>query len=151
MVGETRYRDPLIVGQDVVIGYTDRNTVKLDFNNVSYNKVKSVSKWLKKRFNLEGFIILRSSEDSYHVVFNRSVTWEENMKIIGFASFMCSDHFKNNNVMSWAIMQMIKGSSTLRISTKFYKHRPRIIYKEGSQDKEIKAFREYREIFRRLQ
>ena len=68
MVRETKYRIP-IVGKDVIIGYTDRRTVKLDFDNMRYKQIKTVSKWLTKRFDSGGFIILRSSKDNYHVVF----------------------------------------------------------------------------------
>lgn len=147
---ETRYRNP-IVGEEYILGYTDRETVKLDLDDVDYYRVKSVARWLCRRFNLGGFIILRSSENNYHVVFNGTVTWEENIKIVGYASWMLANYFTNHKLMGWAIMQMIKGSSTLRISTKFKKPRPRIIYKEGKQANEIKKFREYRKIFGKLQ
>jgi len=135
------------VGEDCILGYTDRETVKLDLDNTDYHRVKSVVRWLMKKFNLCGFIILRSSKNSYHVVFNRTVTWEENIKIVGYASWMLANYFTNHKLMSWMCMQMIKGSSTLRVSRKFGKPRPRIIYKEGDQDNEIAAFRAYREVF----
>lgn len=136
-----------VVGEDCIIAYTDRQTVKLDLDNTDYQRVKSVARWLMKKFNLGGFIILRSSKNSYHVVFNRTVSWEENMKIVGYASWMCADYFTNHKLMGWTIMQMIKGASTLRTSRKFSKPRPRIIYKEGDQDNEIAAFRAWRKAF----
>lgn len=143
---KTEYRIP-IIGEDIILGYTDRTTVKIDFDNVRYKIVKSVSKWLTDKFNLGGFIILKSSKDNYHVVFNRTVTWEENLNIICWASYMVRKEKGGIKSMGWVIMQGIKKSSTLRISTKFKKPRPRIIYKEGKQDNEIKTFREYRKIF----
>jgi hypothetical protein len=39
-------------------------------------------------FKLEGFIILKSSENNYHVVFNRRVSWPENMKIVAWVSLL---------------------------------------------------------------
>ena len=136
-----------IVGEEIIIGYTDRETVMLDIDNARYKQIKFVARWLMERFDLGGFIILRSSDDNYHVVFNRTVIWEENVHIIGFASYMLRNERGGKKSMGWVIMQLIKESSTLRISTKGRKPRPKIIYKEGEQDKEIATFREYRKIF----
>lgn len=149
MGNKTIHRIP-VIGEEIIIGYTDRETVKLDIDNEMYKQIKSIARWLMKKFNLGGFIILRFSDDNYHVVFNRTVTWEENMHIIGFASYMLRNERGGKKSMSWVIMQLIKESSTLRISTKGKKPRPRIIYKEGEQDKEIATFRAYREKFGRF-
>ena len=70
--------------------------------------------------------------------FNRSVTWEENLTIICWASYMVRREKGGKKSMRWVIMQGLKECSTLRISKKFNKPRPRIIYKEGSQNNEIK-------------
>ena len=80
---KAEYRVP-VVGEDCIIGYTDRETVKLDLDNTDFHRVKSVARWLMKEFNLGGFIILRSSNNSYHVVFNRSVTWAENLRVVAW-------------------------------------------------------------------
>lgn len=56
--------------------------------------------------------ILRSSNDSYHVVFDRPVSWSKNMSIVAWASLM-TNHAK---LAKWFIMQCIKQASTLRVS-----------------------------------
>ena len=149
-MGNKTIRKIPIIGEEIIIGYTDRETVKLDIDSARYKQVKSAARWLMERYELSDFIILRSSDDNYHVVFNRTVTWEENMHIIGFASYMLRNERGGKKSMGWVIMQLIKESSTLRISTKGKKPRPRIIYKEGEQDREIATFRAYREKFGRF-
>jgi len=61
---------------NVVLGLSDKNIVKLDFDNTLLAKVKEYAKITIEYFNLKGFIILRSSRNNYHVVFDRKVSWE---------------------------------------------------------------------------
>lgn len=56
-----------------------------DVFNASLNR--SVKYWIcrtMKWFRLGGFIILKSSSNSYHVVFNRKVDCKENVKIVSY-------------------------------------------------------------------
>jgi hypothetical protein len=69
-----------------VVGYTDNETVMLDFDDTSFRTVRYWALKLMKWFKLEGFIILKSSKNCYHVVFNRKVSWTENMKIVAWVS-----------------------------------------------------------------
>jgi len=85
---------------------------------------------------VEGFIILKSSENSYHVVFNRPVLWSENMHIVAWVSLLSG----SEKLKTYLLMQCIKGSSTLRISSKGEKNSPRLVYRFGKQDKRIKEF-----------
>ena len=120
--------------------------MKLDLDRVSYKKVKSISRWLVEKFDLWGFIILRSSKDNYHVVFDRPVSWEENTKTLGYLMYMAD----NMGVDKWVMMQLIKGFSVLRVSRKLEKSRPRIIYPEGSQFEQIAGFKEFRNKFGKI-
>jgi hypothetical protein len=45
--------------------------------NPSLNTVKYWAKKGCKKFDLKGFRIFKSSKGSYHVVFDRSVSWKE--------------------------------------------------------------------------
>ncbi|MEM3673799.1 MAG: hypothetical protein QW468_06245 [Candidatus Bathyarchaeia archaeon] len=45
-------------------------------------------------------------------------------------------------------MQCVKGSSTLRVSTKKDKPEPRIVYRYGSQDGQIAEFLAYRSLIK---
>jgi hypothetical protein len=47
-------------------------------------------------------------------------------------------------------MQCIKQGSTLRISPKYEKPCPRIVYREGNQDNKIKEFLDFRELIKRI-
>jgi hypothetical protein len=57
-----------------------------------FEKVKSYAlkklRWFRHdhqdRVDLEGFIILKSSVNNYHVVFNRPVPWSKNTHIVGW-------------------------------------------------------------------
>lgn len=111
-----------------ILGYTDTTTVKLDFDNVSFKTAKF---WVFKilrlfrsrrrdiwtpqlKINLEGFLILKSSKKHYHVIFNKSVSWLENLNVLAWTCLLSH----NVELMKWFVMQCVKGSSTLRIGKK---------------------------------
>ena len=123
-----------------ILGYTDIETVKLDFDNTPFKEVKYWALRTMKWFKLEGFIILKSSENNYHVVFNRPVTWTENMHIVAWVSLESHNPMTNK----WFLMQCIKEGSTLRVSPKRRKPSPRIVCRHGKQDKEIESFLAHR-------
>jgi hypothetical protein len=93
---------------------------------------KRASTWHK----LDGFILLRSSERHYHVVFNRTVTWATNVKVMDWIALESG----NLNLQKYALMQGIKKTSTLRIGNKHNKKPPKIIFRYGNQGKQIKKF-----------
>lgn len=99
-----------------------------------------------KHFRLGGFIILKSSEHNYHVVFNRKVSWDENMRIVGWVCLWT----KYRRLTEWLIMQLIKKGSTLRVSPKRDKPSPRIVYRYGRQDGQIEEFLKFRRVVRNI-
>jgi hypothetical protein len=119
-----------------MLGYTDKSTVKLDFDDVHFKVAKYWALRTMKWFRLRGFIILRSSKRHYHVVFNRSVTWKKNTHIM---AWVCVES-KNDGLQKWFLMQCIKESSTLRVSSKREKASPKVIYRYGTQDSNIKCY-----------
>jgi hypothetical protein len=128
-----------------ILGITDDETVMLDFDNTSFKLVRYLALRAMKRFNLEGFIILKSSsslissENNYHVVFNRKVSWSENVKVVAWMCLLS----RNKHLIKWFLMQCIKGGPTLRVSPKFnpkYKPCPRIVYHYGKQECQIREF-----------
>jgi len=127
-----------------ILGYTDTETVMLDFGNTPLKDVKYWAMRAMKWFKLEGFIIMRSSENNYHVVFNRRVSWSENMQVVDWVALLSH----NSMLEKWLIMQCIKEGSTLRVSTKGDKPSPRIVYRHGKQDGQIKEFPGYRELIK---
>jgi hypothetical protein len=125
-----------------ILGFTDTETVKLDFDETSFSKVKYWALRTMKWFRLGGFLILKSSEKHYHAVFNREVSWSENMRIVVWVALQS----RNQGLLKWFHMQCIKESSTLRITTKRQKPSPRIIFRYGKEDQQIKHFLEYRNL-----
>lgn len=123
-----------------VLGFTDTETAKLDFDDTSFKTVRYWAFRTMKWFKLEGFIMLKSSKNCYHVVFNRKVSWSENMRIVAWVSLLSH----KPKLERWFTMQCIKEASTLRVSGKRDKPSPRVVFRYGKQDKEIKEFLCYR-------
>lgn len=132
---------PIFKAGKPTIGYTDTSTEKLDLDNVSYKKAKHIAKRVCDWFKLEGFLILKSSKNSYHVVFNKSVTWKRNVEILSWACYISEF---NLNLMRYLVMQCIKGESTLRVGFKRRKRPPKIVYRYGKQGNEIRNYLQYR-------
>lgn len=129
-----------------VIGYTDEETVKLDFDNTPFKTVKHWALRVMKWFKLKGFIILKSSKDCYHVVFDRKVSWKLNVKIMAWVSLLS----RNPMLEKWFLMQCIKEASTLRVSPKKQKPSPRIVYRYGEQNVQIRFFLRYRRLIKEI-
>ena len=125
-----------------ILGFTDDETVMLDFDDTAFKTVKYWAQVAMKHFLLGGFLILKSSESHYHVVFNRMVDWAENMSIVAWVSLQS----KNQNMLRYLRMQCIKKSSTLRVGPKGEKTAPRIVYREGKNDEQITLYLSHRKI-----
>lgn len=129
-----------------VLGYTDRETVKLDFDNTLFKTVRYWALRTMSWFQLEGFIIFKSSENCYHVVFNREVVWETNIEIMAWVCLLT----KHQKLTGWFILQCIKKGSTLRVSPKKQKPSPRMVYRFGKEDTQIKNFLDYRKLIKKI-
>ena len=125
-----------------ILGYTDKSTVKLDFDDVTFKIVKYWAIRTLKWFRLRGFIILKSSKNHYHVLFDRSVSWKKNVHIM---AWVCVES-QNEGLIKWFLMQCIKESSTLRVSAKKDKTSSRIVSRFGKQNDEIRNFLKYRKV-----
>ena len=126
-----------------IFGFTDRETVKLDFDDTPLWLVVYCSMRACLWFKLEGGVILKSSKGSYHVIFNRPVSWSRNVHIMDWVGRLS----KIESVRNYALMQGIKESSTLRVGPKGDKSTPRVAYRWGKQNGQVKAYlRERREI-----
>ena len=140
---------------DPVLGYSDTSTVMDDLDNVTFKTAKWLAfkalRWFKHdhqgKIDLEGFIILRSSPKHYHLVFNAPVSWSKNLHIIAWIA----QRIKNRSLNAYVIMQCIKESSTLRLGFKGDKPSPRIVFRYGKQDKQIKSFLKYRRLILKLE
>jgi abortive infection bacteriophage resistance protein len=134
-------------GLPFILGITDQETVKLDFDKTPFRTVKYWAMRTMKWFKLKGFIILKSSKNSYHVVFDKKVSaWKDNVKIMAWVCLLS----KHKKLTGWFILQCIKEGSTLRVSEKKEKPQPRIVYRYGSQQNQIAEFLAYRKIVKSI-
>jgi hypothetical protein len=129
-----------------ILGFSDAETVKLDFDEISFSSVKYWALRAMKWFKLKGFVILKSSKKCYHVVFDREVSWKQNMRVVAWVALLSH----NKSLAKWFLMQCIKGCSTLRVSHKREKLPPRIVYRYGKQDQNVKDFLRNRKIIRKM-
>jgi len=129
-----------------MLGYTDTETVMLDFDNTTFKNVRYWAFRTKRWFKLEGFIILESSENHYHVVFNRKVSWSKNMRVVAWVSLLSH----NPMLEKWFVMQCIKEGSTLRVSPKMDKPSPKIVFRNGKRDKQIREFLNFRKLVKKI-
>jgi hypothetical protein len=86
-----------------ILGYTDNETVMLDFDDSPFKTIKYWALRTMIWFNLRGFNILKSSVNCYHVVFNRKVSWSENIKIVAWTSLVS----RHESLKQWFLMQCI--------------------------------------------
>lgn len=115
---------------------------KLDLDDMPFKRVKDLASMAAKQFRLREFLILRSSRNSYHVVFDRPVSWRRNVAIVAWICLMS----KHRKLTEWLIMQCIKQASTLGISCKKLKPAPRIVHRQGERTRQIREFLKYRRI-----
>jgi len=67
-----------------------------------------------------------------------------NMKTVAWVSLLSH----NRKLQRWHLMQCIKESSTLRVSSKGSKPSPRTVYREGKEDEKIKGYLKYRRLIK---
>jgi hypothetical protein len=131
-----------------ILGYTDCKTVKLDLDDMPYLKVKEIVILIMNLFDLGGYLILKSSDNCYHVVFDRYVSWGQNVAIMARVSLLLIK--KNTKVLKWFLMQCIKGSSTLRVTPKKDKPAPRVVFTFSEQNHAVTNFLKERERIKRI-
>ena len=130
-----------------VMGFSDIETVKLDLDNLPLRTVKHWALKTLRQFRLRGFVILKSSKGSYHVVFDRAVSWKKNLGIVAWVCLMA----KHRKLTEWLVMQCIKQSSTLRVSSKGQKGSPRVVYRYGKQNVQILTYLDFRKKIKRIE
>jgi len=144
---------------NVVLGDWHDDIGKVDWDERFLCEVKRFSKIMVKRFPRlgGGFIILQSStklhkirdesldkiaytykSKSYHTVFNGKVSYNE---LDSMLAWLCL-FTKDMKLITWFLLQLIKGTYTLRLGFKGRKRPPKIVCCYGSQDGQIKKFLE---------
>jgi len=126
------------VTESCCIGFCTGKGLMLDFDNMTYGKAKRLADALMKRYKLEGYLLIKSSDKNYHVVFNRYLTWKTILQVV-FSLVVC---------ITWGVHQARKGYLTLRISRKNNKNKPKILRKVGKTDKLISEYLRAYEFFK---
>lgn len=133
-----------MIGDFSPIPHYDESIIKMDFDLTKNQRLVDVKKWCRrvtKRYKLKGFAIFRSSNNHYHAIFDREVSWADNVKVMAWLTLISGNFKKLPEMVRFTIMQAIKKSSTLRLFKKGKdKPIPRLVYREGSQDGAIKVF-----------
>jgi hypothetical protein len=139
-----------VVGQlnpyEKASGDISRTTLFFFFHKIFDGPFKTTKYWAfgaLKRFRLRGFVILKSSKKHYHMVFDRPVRWETNVKITNWVALESG----NADLQRYARMQCIKKTSTARVSWKKGKTRQAYspnIFRFGRQNRQVKKFLETR-------
>lgn len=112
------------VTQGYCIAFTTNRGLTMDLDNMKFRKALRIAETLKENFKLEGFLLIKSSNKNYHVVFNRYLKWKTITKIL-FSIYEC---------IRYAVFQMQEGRLALRVSSKNGKDRPKIVLTIGKTD-----------------
>ena len=70
------------------LGFSDRMTVKLDFDETDTKSTKYWANLTLEKFTLGGYVMLQSSKNCRHVVFDRYVSWDENSSIMAWVAVL---------------------------------------------------------------
>lgn len=133
-----------------VAGYTTNKGVLLDLDRTTLQEALDIAKYYMKRFSLEGYLLIESSDLNHQIVFNKRFRSYTDVLSIIF-KFVWNYHYYQHQRMPslthWAILQACKGSCTLRVNAKGIKSHPKILMRIGRQDKIIKEYLAIYEMF----
>ncbi|MEM2999766.1 MAG: hypothetical protein QXX34_04485 [Candidatus Bathyarchaeia archaeon] len=125
----------------VILGFSCSNAVMADLDNIPFSLAKQIAERAVKRFRLGGFLILKSSEKHYHLVFDKPCRWSKVFRVISWIAIMS----RQPEAWKYVCMQAIKGCCTLQVSPKplspqGVKPSPRLVYRYGNQENMIKEY-----------
>ncbi len=143
---ESGLEDQTWKASEPLLGLTNPETVMIDCVNMSFRVVKKLALIAMEMCRLGGFIILKSSKNHYHVVFDRYVSWDDNMSAVGWFSVLSH----NPKVKDCLVMQCIKKALTLRVVPMKGKPAPRLVGRFGCQGHAVKDFLTHRQLIRRI-
>ena len=128
------------------MGVKSDSMVMLDLDDTTLEFVLYWARTAMNLFDLGGFLVRKSSEGCFHVVFDRVVTWKECLRFV--ASIVINSY--HEGLKKWVILQARKGSMTLRCTSKGEKPCPVVVYREGSQDAQIYRFLEREDLIKQI-
>ena len=131
-----------MVKNSPIAGFTTNEGLMLDLDMTTLNETRHIAEKYLERFELEGYLIARSSECNHHIIFNRYLPWEKTIEYLFKITWWYHYHRHGSKptLTNWAILQAIKHSETLRITNKYEKPKPKIIETQGKTDKLINDY-----------
>ena len=123
------------------IGFVTEKGLMLDLDNINQKKARKIAQITCKKHKLEGYLLVKSSKNHYHIIFNKTnISWRKTLQII----------FSLHKCVFWGIQQARKGWLTLRISSKKGKT-PKIIEAKGNTDKLINLYLQHYYLFKEME
>lgn len=138
-----------LVKHNYVLGFTTSKGVLLDLDNTKLASVKRLCaillkhkrfRYIKSKIDLEGYLIVESSKDHYHVIFNKYLSFKN--------ALIIASTVRIGNIVSWLVERIKHGEFTIRISTKNNNDKPKIVLSVGKTDKLIKDYLETYSMFK---
>ena len=107
--------------------------VMIDLDDISYEKVLKIAERLLEKHNLGGYVVIISSPQHYHLIFNSPANWKLIIQILF--------RFRKMSIEAWAKNQAQKGYCALRVNSK-NGYKPKIILEKGQTDKAISEYKQ---------
>ena len=96
--------------ENVYAGFATDKGLVIDLDTIPFEKIQKIAEHHLKNDSLEGYIIMESSPQHYHIVFNAYLPWKT------IAMILYS--FRHPSIRQWADHQMRRGYLTLRVTPK---------------------------------
>lgn len=120
----------------IIIGTAHSNYVQLDFDNMEFEEVKKICNSALKTFKLQGYLIIESSKNHYHVIFNKRLSYKNALQVLAWVSL----EVNKIEVYRYIMQQLLKDETTLRLTKKRKKPIPKPIFVKGKQNGGIKWY-----------
>lgn len=115
-----------------IVGYTTSNGLLLDLDAVTQQEAEAMADYINKRWRLNGWLLMQSSQSNYHLIFNRRMRWK---RIVSILAAIVFKYPKLVGLQKWFILQCIKGACTLRVTHKFEKPAPKFLTMDTTQSR----------------
>lgn len=119
-----------------LLGNYTSSYVQIDFDKMQFTRVFDICELVMEKYRLEGYLIAKSSKHHYHVIFNKKLEWKQVVKIMSWIAIIS----RSLSVKNYVLLQLIRGESTLRLSTKKNKPIPRVICRKGQTNKGVEKY-----------
>lgn len=127
-----------------MLGFTADNGVMFDLDHYKFETVEKIAENFLEQHKLKGYLIIETSKNCYSIIFNKYLKWKDVLTIMGKLYFYLGGRktAHGRHYGEWLILQIIKQASTIRVSPKGNKPKPKLIKIKGKTDGLIKDYLE---------